>query len=276
MIFVLGMSHTINVLKAFSRDGLSLSLENWSRASSDGRFFEVKTKPGLVPNDTLKAFVVSHATGWGDVARLHTSADGRRSVTASNGYLQLLAPLESGQDDGIVFSFLNGNEHSVLSMVQHAVPYDFVLPGHPDLTLQDGAQPIAYDIVRRQMELALNPTIASLTMMRVCLPRMRVVHVLPPPPLESDERILKTPEVFKDLFQRFGISPLPLRVKYYLLAAAVLREALAAISVGVVNCPPAALQSNGSIKDEYAYKATHGNEAYGALVAGQLLEIAGY
>ena len=44
MIYIVGMSHAINVLRAISDSIVSLSNENWSQFISDGKFFELKTK----------------------------------------------------------------------------------------------------------------------------------------------------------------------------------------------------------------------------------------
>jgi hypothetical protein len=240
-----------------------------------GQFFDIHAKPGMVEGDILKAFVASKASGWGSVAELRTLTDGQRQLVAVDGFVNLLFSLEAVQDDGILFSFFHGNEHSMLSLVQADRPYDFFLPGRNESDLAPGTQPIPWEIVWRQMERALNPTIACLAMMRTKLPRMRLVHVLPPPPIASDAQIMQTPEVFREQLTQCGITPLSIRVKYYLLAGDVLRQALAPFNVMLLESPPQTMAASGAIKDEYAFGATHGNEAYGELVVKQMLELAG-
>jgi hypothetical protein len=274
MMYVLGMSHAINVLRVISREPLSFSHENWSALSTAGQFFDVHTKSGAIAGDKLKAFIASRASGWGSVAELRTLSDGQRQVVAVDGFIQLLQSLKNEQDSSILFSFVHGNEHSTLSLVQHEHPYDFCLPGHDELEPTAGTQPIPLDIIRRQLEKALNPTIASLIMMRMQLPQMRLVHVLPPPPFESTERIMQTPEVFREQLARHGISPLSLRLKYYLFAKQIMQQAMAPFNVQILESPAAALEADGALKDEYAYGATHGNEAYGALVFEQMQHLA--
>ena len=270
MNYVLGMSHAINVLKAVSSTPLALTHENWTELATGGQFFDVQTRPGLLPGDLLKAFVVTPACGWGFMAQMRTMPDGTQNVIGVEGYINLLLSLESVQDDSCLFSFLHGNEHSMLSMVQHPQPYDFSLPWRPDLKLEHGRQPIPYEIVRAQMERSLAATIGCLAMMRVKLPRMRIVHVLPPPPVGSSEQIMRTPEIFRDQFARFGITPVAIRVKYYLLFIEVLRQALLPYRVELLESPQLSRSASGALKDEYAFAATHANEAYGALVAGQM------
>ena len=87
-------------------------------------------------------------------------------------------------------------------------------------------QPVAYEIIRRQMEQALSYQIACVAIMRTLLPTLRLVHVLPPPPIESEIQLLKTPEIFGEQLTRFGITPFSIRLKYYLLAVDILRQAL--------------------------------------------------
>jgi len=270
MIYILGMSHAINVLKALSIAELSFSHENWVGLSTGGQFFDVHTKPGLISGDLLKAFIVSPACGWGgQTAQLHTLPDGKQTVVGAEGFISLLLSLESDQDNSCLFSFTYGNEHSVLSMVQHPEPYDFCLPWRADFPMEPDCQPIPYEVVRRQMELALSSTIGSLVMARIKLPRMRLGHVLPPPPVASNEQILRSPEIFRDQFAQYGITPISIRVKYYLLFIEVLRLALDPYRVELLESPKQATNESGALKDEYAFAATHANEAYGNLVAQQ-------
>ncbi len=273
-MYVLGMSHAINVLRAASISPLAFTHENWSTLTSAGEFFDVKTKFGMSPGDGLKAMIISRASGWGSVAEIRTLPEGGRQVVAVDGFINLLQSLESVQDNGILFSFLHGNEHSMLSLVQHEIPYDFRLPGHEDLPPVRGAQPIPLESIRKQVERALNPTIAALAMMRLKLPRMRLVHVLSPPPIESAARIMQTPEVFREQLAVCGVSPLSLRLKYYFLTIDVLRQAVAPFDIRLLESPAEARAASGALLDQYAFGATHGDEAYGALVFKQMQALA--
>ena len=268
MIYILGMSHAINVLKAASRVPLTFTHENWSEMASASQFFDIEAKPGLIVGDTLKAFLVHPSLGWGMMAKLNTLPDGQRQVIAVDGFIGLLRSIESAQENNCLFSMVLGNEHSHL--VQHAVPYDFYLPWNQNLELLPDTQPVAYEIIRRQMEQALSYQIACVAIMRTLLPNLRLVHVLPPPPIESEIQLLKTPEIFGEQLTRFGITPFSIRLKYYLLAVDILRQALNPFGVELLEAPPEAVSANGGLKDEYVYGATHANEAYGELVIKQM------
>lgn len=271
MIYVFGMSHAINVLKAIKADPpLHSPDDNWDTLAEAGHFFDFPAKPGLIPGDILKAFIVPALNSWGTLAEMHVTPDGKRKLVGVKNFVNILLPLEDVQDDSVLFSFIHGNEHSVLSMAQHPVPYDFYLPEREDQELVPGAQPVPYEIIRRQMHTALSDTIAALGMIRFRLPRMRLVHVLPPPPVASEAQILQSPERFREELMRWGITPISIRVKYYLLAADILRNALAPFNVEILEAPPQAIGTNGAIKDEYAFGATHANQSYGELVCKQM------
>ncbi|MBV8634336.1 MAG: hypothetical protein JO002_07585 [Burkholderiaceae bacterium] len=275
MIYVLGMSHAINVLKAAAAGQFGLTHENWSRLNSGEQFFDLPAKPELVRGGLLRAFVISHATGWGSVAEMRPGQNGQRHVVAVDGYVRLLESLSGTGPDDTLFSFVHGNEHSILSLVQHAQPYDFFEPWDPGSMLAPGSQPIAFDIVRQQMEQAINSSVAALAMLRSKLPQLRVVHVMAPPPIESEEHIRNTPEVFRERIEKTGITPLSIRLKYYRLAQRMLGDSLQALRIDLLACPEQAIGPTGAIKDDYAYGATHGNERYGELVLRQMTAIAG-
>lgn len=269
MIYVIGMSHAINVLKACSREPLSFSHDDWSFFSTEGKFFDLTIKPGVFPDDHFKVFIISRAAGWGQIAELQTK-DGKNIVAAVPGFCDLLESIKVAQDNGILITFINGNDHSVLSLLQHPIPYDFLLPWRSDLDLMPGRQPVPLDVITRQMESALNSTIATLTFMRISLPKMRILHVMPPPPMASEEQIRKAPEVFGDKIRQCGITPLPIRIKYYLLYQEVIGRTLSNLGIEAIMPPDKALNPDGSLADQYVYGCTHGNDLYGSLVVDQI------
>lgn len=272
MIYFLGMSHVINVLKACSSIPLSFTHENWSALNTAGTFFNLPVKPGVLPEESLKSFIISTAAGWGAVAD-SSMADGKINIVAAPGFIDLLNSIQPVQDEGVLFAFINGNEHSVLSMVQHPLPYDFHLPWREDLELLPGRQPLPLEVITRQLEQALKQTNAILLAMRLTLPRIRLVLVMPPPPLASEESIRKVPEVFADQFEQFGITPLSIRLKYYLYYTEMLSQTARNSGIEILPVPPQALNPDGSLADPYTYGCTHGNEHYGALVAAQIKHV---
>lgn len=272
MVYLLGMSHAINVLRALSAQPLAASLDNWNTFNAAETFFSLQPKPGVIPDDRLEALIVSNQ-GWGGIAELRPMPDGKKQVVAADGFVRLLSSLENIQEGNCFISFLNGNEHAALSLLQHPVPYDFQLPGREWLGMQPGFQPLPYAVIRRQLEPYLNSTVATLSMMRLMLPGIRLIHVFPPPPIESEAQIRSGPEVFREQLQHHGVTPLSIRLKYYLLAQDIVREGLAGLRVELLDCPVQSIGESGGLLDRYAAGATHANEAYGALVVQQIQDL---
>ena len=59
-------------------------------------------------------------------------------------------------------------------------------------------------------------------------------------------------------------------MKYYGLYGELLRSQLAPLAITCLDAPAAACDANGALVDRLTQGCTHGNEAYGALVAEQL------
>jgi len=269
-VFVFGMSHMIGLLKAVTTAPHALSLDNWD-SSSATEFQLLDVQPGLFPHDRIGALVVS-AQGWGGMAQLVTLDDQRREVRGEPGYIALLAGLQERQQGAMLVSMLHGSSHTALSLVRHPQAYDFYLSGHEDLPFTAEAQPLPEALVRRQLEPYLHSTIASLALARMLLPDIRLVHVFPPPPITSEEQIRRVPEGFRAHLETYGVTPLALRLKYYLLANRIVREGTQALGLHIdfIDAPPETLDADGGLREEYAAGASHANERYGALLAQQL------
>lgn len=272
MIYVMGMSHTVCLLRAVAA-GDALELDEWVTSKAAG-FTPVATKPGMLPGDMLNSLIISDQ-GWGDIVQMQAAADGSRVLRGHPGYIALLSQLQPRQREAMLVSILHGSAHSALSLVQHPQPFDFVLSGREDLAFIEGAQPVDEAVIRRQLGPYQQSTIGSLALARVALPDIRLVHMFAPPPTESDEEIRRVPEGFRQHLDHYGIAPLSLRLKYYHLSNRMIREGLQAMGVDVhfVEAPAQAVAASGGLKAEYAFGATHGNDAYGALLAAELTRI---
>jgi hypothetical protein len=269
MIYIIGMSHAINVLKAITQKEMSVTHENLSEVRSDEDFFAVEVAAIHNFDHKVKAYIVSPKSGWGNVAEFSVNKNGNININAAQGYVNLIDKIEKSNSTE-VYSFFNGNEHSAMSMIQKYEPYDFYLPWRDDLEFLKGHQPVNFTIIRKQMQDALNPTIASLILMRTNLPNVKIYHVMPPPPVESAKIIKENPEIFKSILESFGITPFTIRYKYYLLAADIIKNSLKPYDIKIIDSPKQAENSNGSLMEEYRFAATHANEKYGSLVVKQI------
>jgi hypothetical protein len=265
MIYLIGMSHMVSLLHAVSAADAGVGLHNWHHQAAE-RFSPIAVKPGMLPGDALKALIIS-SQDWTPLAK-YSEQGGQRVLWAHEGFIEALRPLQQQQEGNTLASFLHGNGHAAISLLQHPAPFDFVLPGHEDLGMQPGFQPISHELIRKQIMPYQVTTIAALSMMRMLLPGMRIVHMLPPPP-SSEEQIRSKPELFASRMES-GVTPLSIRIKYYLLANRLLREAMQNHGVEMLEAPSASVAADGSLRDGLSAGATHGNEAYGELLAAQL------
>lgn len=266
MIYLLGMSHAISVLRALTPDS-GISHQAWAGHSATPGFAPVDA-PGL---PGLRQHLIPPNSGWRAVIQVN---DGQRTVAASSGYVELLDGIEaSAPGDARLISFLGGNEHSSVSLLADTRPYDFAWPRDSDAPLREGYQPLSVAVVEAQLLGLLQQTLAQLMMIRIRHPQLAITHVLPPPPHANEDRMRAWPEVFGQLLTTQGITPLDIRMKYYGLYCELLRAQLAPLGISCLDAPAAACEPQGALRDEYTLGCTHGNEAYGALVAQQLREL---
>jgi hypothetical protein len=268
-LFVIGHSHAINFLRACCKDLSMLNHENYDKLQLGSNFSDLVIKENFFLKHPLKAFVIPPNSNWGKIA-VSRIDDGKEHIDVASQFEALLRSLEEFEEKDILISFINGNEHTIMSMIQHPVPFDFFLPNSNQSYFHKNRQTIPYPIIKKQMLQSVNSTVACLSVARHILPKMRIIHVLPPPPISSESQIKNAPEVFENMIEQYGISPIELRVKYYQLYADTLQNALQNRSIEFL-CPPLkSLDHDGALKTEYAFAATHANEAYGHLIAEQI------
>jgi hypothetical protein len=275
-LYILGMSHAVAVLKAVDRDrGVDhqnysqIGDDNWSLADGTPKWAEnpMPDKWKALPFRDLHVFLIRPFMGM--EANL-AERNNCRELVATSTYLKLLEIMERKSTDSGLVSFINGNEHSVMNLVEVSDPYDFVLPGDKNLPLVRGRQPIESKFVATELVRRMNPTIAMLYVLRQMHPMLRIWHVMPPPPASSETKIKSQPEIFREIMEKRGITPLSVRLKTYWLYCSLLKEHLNRLNIVVIDPPSPALDSYGALKEEFQQGCTHGNEAYGALVASQL------
>jgi hypothetical protein len=93
-----------------------------------------------------------------------------------------------------------------------------------------------------------------------------VVQFAPPPPVS--DRWLE-PFLSKQNVKATTLPNRFLRWKLWRLTVAVFRQHAAQCGVRFVDCPPAALDSDGFMRDALVRNVTHGNAAFGRLLLEQ-------
>lgn len=176
----------------------------------------------------------------------------------------------------LVVSTIGGNQHQVLSLVQHPVPFNLCLPGEVTPNLQAVDSIIPYAQMRDYFEKSLRKNGVRMRQIRARA-KCAVLHLTPPPPKEDTAHILKRHEsnFSKAGILERGISPAPLRLKMWLLQNNVLQSLTAEWGITLLPPPDATSCSKGYLAPVYyADDATHANAAYGEEVLQQLERIA--
>jgi hypothetical protein len=190
-------------------------------------------------------------------------------VTVSPAYAEVLLELADGGVDEVV-SCLYGNEHSVFSLFEHEMPFDFVFDGI-DVDPEAGGrrQILPAEVVRRELADRLAPLVRSCRALRNLFPGVPMRHVMPPPPVADGGLIRARPEALAAVIEARGVAPAPLRLKVYRLAEAIVSEGLEGSGVTMVRAPSAALD-DGYLAEAFWMASVHATTTYGGLVLDQL------
>jgi hypothetical protein len=167
----------------------------------------------------------------------------------------------------LVVSALHGNEAASVSLIDNHPPYDFApFDDNDALPLAPPpSQPIDRSHIARWVNTFAQPTILSVTALQQSLPSTRVVHVLPPPPLEDPAQVMRR-EVLETLLANHGFVRPSLRLKWSLAYRARVQTALEAQGIQVMQAPRSALTAGGFLREDLSEGLTHGNGHYGAMI----------
>lgn len=173
---------------------------------------------------------------------------------------------------GLVVSSVGGGTHHVMGLHAHPHPFDFVVPGHPDLPMIDGATIVPHDQVRETMKTAGAEDFEILRLLGESAPG-RMIHI-PPPPTLRNERPIDHPLWRKVAGDSDVVSPPWFRRKLELVHTSVLREICEATGIVLAPPPAEAVDEDGFLRPEFAGNPCHGNIRYGALVLEQARALA--
>jgi hypothetical protein len=164
-----------------------------------------------------------------------------------------------------VFSFVGGNAHTTLSLVEHHRPFDLVLPGEPELPLDAGRECVPAAAVREALD-ALDARYTPILEQLIGCAKGPVMQVGPPPPVVSaDATREKYPwNLLPDRPRAF--APAWLRLKVWRLAVELIAARCRRLGIAFLPSPVAAADANGFLKPEYRQDVAHANAAYGALL----------
>lgn len=185
----------------------------------------------------------------------------------------ILRYLAEKQPDTLICA-CRGNEHSIVSMLQHPIPFDFRIPGEEG-TLIPRAEELPYALIKAQLsQIARNNSLLFWDFLTSeCREVFRgpLYMLPPPPPIGNAEHILSYPSSFGALASRYGVTPAPLRAKLWRVYVRILKDASQAKNQLFVNLPET-IFTNGCLSERFwSEDPTHGNKAYGKVILEHVL-----
>lgn len=180
--------------------------------------------------------------------------------------------LGSLREDDLIISTIGGNQHQVIGLVQHPIPFDIFEKEQKELlsdhmTLIPHAQ--MHEVFERGLRGRDGSRMEELKKYAPC----PIVHLAPPPPKEDAEHILKRHETAfsqADILNK-GVSPANLRLKIWKLQIEALRKMTQNFGIHFLLPPVETLTEQGFLAPQfYAEDATHANMEYAKLVLKQI------
>lgn len=182
--------------------------------------------------------------------------------TSFEAFLRIVSRLD---EKDVVISMIGGNQHAVLSTIQHPQPLDFFTPEAAPRSLE-GVQIIPYRTMFEIFSQGLRKGDAKMLEALRKATAARVIHVIPPPPKQDNAFI---EQFHESLFAREGlaargVSPAELRLKFWTLQTRVLVKICKELGIKPMMPPRLAVDEGGFLRpDYYANDATHANWLYG-------------
>ena len=275
-VALIGHSHAVCLLDALGtwRDqaGLSTAAQDrrygeafrgWFDVDMGGNAFTLPVGPTGFPAPSELVTCLLTAKTAGD---LITARD-VGNVTRVRGTALLARCVQQFRNTDLVVSALHGYEAAIVSLVDNHPPYDFApFDNNGELPLAPPPfQPIDRSHIARWVDTFAQPAILSVTALQQSLPSARVVHILPPPPLEDPAQVVRR-EVLESRLARHGFVRPALRLKWSLAYRARVRTALEAQGIEVLQAPQVALTGGGFLRADLSEGLTHGNSRYGAMI----------
>jgi hypothetical protein len=175
-----------------------------------------------------------------------------------------LARIRDLGPEDLVISMIGGNQHAVLSTIQHPRPFDFFMPKAPCEPAQ-GVEIVPYRALVELFATGLRKGDGEFLKAIRNATKARVVHIVPPPPKGDNAFIEKHHEsLFANAgIASHGVSPPELRLRFWKLQARILSRLCKQLGIELL-LPPRVAVAGGFLRPSYyANDATHANWRYG-------------
>lgn len=166
-----------------------------------------------------------------------------------------------------------GNEYNTMGMLQHPEPFDFDLPGS-GIPIEEGKTVIPYAMMRAQMTALCEQNVLLFWRFFNEAAEKPVFLTPPPPPIADKMHIMSYPGAFAGRAKQYGVSPVGLRRKMWLLYCDILRDVTKDTGTTFVELPDPAFVDGCLAKQFWQEDPTHGNVDYGRLMLEHVTDLA--
>jgi hypothetical protein len=197
-------------------------------------------------------------------------------ITGDMSIKEINALASNLNSSDLLVSAIGGNMHQVVSLVQHPIAFDFFMQDESLYSDTRFKQIIPYSQILDFFNSNLRSKDCERLLQLKQSAKCKVCHLIPPPPKENHEHILKKPEsaFINNGIMEKGISNPYLRLKAWKLQVQALEGICKEMGVDLLKPPSVSVEKGGFLKEEfYANDATHANAKYGHLVLNQLADI---
>lgn len=282
MITMIGMSHLIAILKAYSGGQLEFNesdmheLDHLSRSPTIKTLYHANnTPPGIhQENPSPKHhepnclnYLLLPISLWKFDINNEDVVIPPEIITAC----QALEELNSQFNIKEIYCSIKGNDFLAASLFKADPPHDFIHPERQDLGHLHNTQIIQYPDMQLFARAAMMDSFSIYLGLRLLFPQRRIIHIVPPPPKYDTRFTLEhIPQSFQELSNTYGLNTPEMHLKYHTLYAQEFSLMLKTLEIECLPPPPDAVDTQGYLKPEYYKDLAHANQDYGERVLEQI------
>lgn len=197
-------------------------------------------------------------------SRIIEPVDGDFNDYRLNGQLREFVTKELSAIDALGL-MISGSDYLTLCISNWREPFDFELPDS-ELEVDERVRVVPYSEVRLRLQHATRHVLLGIEALAVISP-VPLLALEPPPPIASNEFIAANAGWASNLVGSGGVSPPTLRLKFWLLQSALIREACAQAGVPYLRLPSELLEPPSYLPTwAYGHDLMHANSVYGGRV----------
>lgn len=169
----------------------------------------------------------------------------------------------------IYVSMFGGNAHNVLTLEEHPVPFDFIIPDKSSLPFLEDAELVTYDYIDRFVRKLAEPYLLNATTLRNAT-SSDVYHFESPPPVRDNDFIVRNLEDWFKKQTPIKIAPPYLRYKMWHVHSKIIRDFCDQMGINFLSTPVETQDEQGFLLEEHGRDLTHAGPSFGNAILKQL------